>query len=499
VRTLFADSGINLNYIDTKIRLDGSVVLRLLRADNAALCLGFLHSIFRVDRAVFRPQSEMIARLTTSIEEIADEDGNQTFPRTAKEYIDIWENNGAVISRYNEENEIVYELTPEADQALLILENLGDRPQHTAGAESKLRAITMTLREIAERANPDRDARIRALEEERNNLAEQIRQLRNGEELKPDTPEQLVERYHFAVDIARQLLADFSLIRRRFLDLAKELAERHASADVSRGIILERALDVHRELNDGPLGQSFAGFREFLHSPDAQKVLYELIDKITKLDGVGREEKHGRFLQHLPRNLLNEAKSVIVQTRRLSSELRHMLDAHAITTRRETKETLTSLRALAYRLSDTPPEDDIIRITRLDANITNAEIALRQPWQAPEVLQPLGESAPYKPSEDEKRDALTMMRDLAAIEIERLERNLAERFATGDSAFRLLEMLEWYPPTNGNWLLDVIGYFEIATKKNSHYVIRNSPEHTWVYQPPDSIRRFRLPQIYFYK
>jgi hypothetical protein len=357
----------------------------------------------------------------------------------------------------------------------------------------------MTLREIAERANPDRDARIRTLEEERDKITEQIWRLRDGEQLRPDTPEQLIERYHFAVDIARQLLADFSLIRQRFLNLAKELAERHASTDVARGVILERALDVHRELNNGSLGQSFAGFREFLHSPDAQKVLYELIDKIAKLDGVGQEEKRGRFLQHLPKNLLDEAKSVILQTRRLSSELRHMLDARAITTRRETKEALASLRALAYRLSDEPPEGGIISITRLRAGISGAEIALRQPWRPSEVLQPLGESTPHQPTDAEKRDALAMMRDLSAIEIERLKRNLAERFATGDTAFRLLEMLEWYPPVNGNWLLDVIGYFEITATKSPHYIIKHDSDHTWIYQPPGETERFRLPQIYFYK
>jgi hypothetical protein len=127
-----------LNYIEAKLRLDNSVVLKLLRADNAALCLGFLNAVFRMERAVFRSQSELIARLTTTIEEIADENGEAVFPRTAKEYIDIWERNGALVSRYNDENEIVYELTPEADQSLLSLENLGERPRQTAGAESKL-------------------------------------------------------------------------------------------------------------------------------------------------------------------------------------------------------------------------------------------------------------------------------------------------------------------------------------------------------------------------
>lgn len=313
------------------------MALRLLKADNAPLCLGFLHSVFRADRAVVRPQSEMVSRLTTVIEEITEESGERRFPRPAKDYLDAWITAGALVTRYNDDNEVIYELTPEADQAILVFENIGDRPRNTAGAESKLRAITATLREISERANPDRDSRIRTLEEEIVRLTEQVQRLKAGEKLVPDTPEQLLERYHFAVDMARQLLADFSLIRQRFLGLAKELAERHAMPDSNRGLILARALDVHRELHEGPLGQSFAGFQEFLHSPDAQKALFEMIDRISAIVGIGEEERRGRFLQGLPANLLAEAKSVVEQTRRLSSELRHMLDAHALATRRETK------------------------------------------------------------------------------------------------------------------------------------------------------------------
>jgi hypothetical protein len=155
-----------VNYADAKLRSDRSIALRLLKAENAPLCLGFLHSVFRADRAVVRPQSEMVSRLTTVIEELADDSGERRFPRPAKDYLDAWIAAGALVTRYDDQNEVVYELTPEADQAILMFENLGDRPRNTAGAESKLRAITATLRELAERANPDRDARIRALEEE---------------------------------------------------------------------------------------------------------------------------------------------------------------------------------------------------------------------------------------------------------------------------------------------------------------------------------------------
>jgi polyhydroxyalkanoate synthesis regulator phasin len=489
-----------MNYVEARQRLEKSTALRLLKADGASLCLGFLNAVFRVDRAVWRPQSEMIARLTTVLEEINDtEEGERRFPRPAREYLDKWISDGALLSRYNEDNELIYELTPEADQALLIFEGLESRPRQTIGAESKLRAITMTLREIADRANPDRDARIQALQDEVNKLTEQIQRLRAGEALVPDTPEQLIERYHFAVDVARQLLADFSLIRQRFLGLAKELAERHALAEAHRGAILARALDVHRELNEGTLGQSFNGFLEFLYSPESQQALFALIDQITRLEGIGEEEKRRRFLRRLPDNLLAEARSVVDQTRRLSAELRHMLDAETVASRRETREALAALRGLAYRLADQPPEADLLNLTRTYAETGDTENVLRHLWRAPDVVRPVGTPSAHRVSDEEKARALTMMAALPAIDIKRLHRQLAERFAAGDNAFRLTEMLEWYPPPAGNWLLDVVGYLEIARGKSSRHLVSADAGHPWVYIPPGRTEAARLPQIYFYK
>jgi polyhydroxyalkanoate synthesis regulator phasin len=488
-----------LNYAEAKLRLENSTAFSLLRALNAPLCLGFLSAVFRVDRAVWRAQSEMVARLTTVVEEINEAERAPRFKENAKYYLDQWVKDGALLTRYDENNEIVYELTPEADQALLILDRLGDRAQNTAGAESKLRAITATLQQIAERANPDRDQRIRSLQEKIDELREQIDRLRAGEPLIADKPEQLIERYQFAVDIARQLLADFSLIRQRFLNLAKELAEQHASAEATRGTILARALDVHRELNEGPLGHSFAAFQEFLHSPESQKTMFALIDQITRLEGIGLEEMRTKFLSKLPAGLLAEAKSVVIQTRRLSAELRQMLDSDAITTRRQVMESLAAARALAYRLSDEPPSVHLLSMSRPYAELYRAELVLRLPWRAPEQVTGLADSSAHETSAEEKERMRALMAQLPAIEIARLQGHIAHKFAAGDNAFRLLEMLEWFPPAEGQWLLDVVGYLEIARQKGSKHTISDDEAHTWLYQPSGESAGYRLPQIYFYR
>jgi hypothetical protein len=297
--------------------------------------------------------------------------------------------------------------------------------------------------------------------------------------------------------MAHGLLADFTRIRQRFLEVAQELAERYASTDVSRGALLERALNAHNELRIGPLGQSFFGFREYLAADETQSKLSSLIEQLEQIPSLGQEMSRDRFLSRVPQSLIAEAQAVVQQTRRLSSDLRRMLDATAITSRREAHELLSDTKALLYSLSDSLPTAPLWDAALPYADIEKSETALRLPWKAPDVIVPLGESEAHTNSASS--DVLKLFADLSFIDLARLTKQLEEQFQSEQYGFRLSEMLEWHPPRRGEWLLDVIGYLELARRPNSTFVLRDRPEDYWEYRPPDSERSYRLPQIFFHK
>ena len=337
----------------------------------------------------------MVSRLTTVLDEINGDELLKRFPRVAKDYIDKWVADGALLTRYGDGDEIVYEITPETDQAILFYEQMGEQRQNTRGAESKLRTVIESLQWISERANPDREARILDLEKQIAALGDERIRLLAGDPMPSESPERLMEKYQFALDIAQQLLADFSRIRQLFLGVAQELAERYASADVSRGVILERAIHAHRDLHEGPLGKSFSGFREYLATEETRMKLFGLIKRMETIPALTDTVQRDRFLSRMPENLINEAKAVIDQTRRLSSDLRRMLDARAITARRESQEVLTALKSLAYSMADEPPVADLVEMSLPYANIDEAEHAMRFPWRAPDIVVPSGKSTPH--------------------------------------------------------------------------------------------------------
>jgi polyhydroxyalkanoate synthesis regulator phasin len=484
-----------VNYLEAKLRLDRSAALRLLKADNAALCIAFLYQVFRVERAVTREQFEMVSRLTTVLDEINGNEEPKKFPREAKDYVDKWVSDGVLHTRYGEGNNVIYELTPEADQAILFYQRLEEPTHGTRGAQSKLRTVLDGLQRIYRGANPDKDARLAEIEQQIAALADEKIRLKSGGEIKPFTTEQMAEEYHFVVEMAGGLLADFSLIRRMFLLVALELAERYAAADTARGPLLERALKAHRELHNGSLGQSFAAFREYLSADETQSSLVSLIRSMESIPAIAEEMRKDQFLPRLPSNLVAEAKEVINQTRRLSSDLRQMLEASAISSRRELHDVLNSVKSLAYSMADDPPEEDLITEVYLPwAELTNAEAAFRQPWRPPDNVEPVGES---RPRANDEAAAIAAFATLAAVDIERLTNLLKARFDAEDHGFRLTEMLTWHPPREGEWVLDVIAYLEIARDPRNHHVIK--PSQIWHYTPPGTAKVFTLPQIYFYK
>ncbi len=487
-----------MNYTEIKLRLEGSTALKLLRAEQAPLCLGFLRSVFRVDRAITRSQPEMIARLTTTIEEINDLVSTReapTFTGGAKYYIDKWVADGAIITRYGDNDDILYELSPEADQAILFLERLGEKRQNTRGAHSKLRVFIDRLNWIAERANPDRQKMIDALDAQISDLQDQRFKLAAGETIVSESPERLIEEYQFARDTAQELLADFSRIRQLFLGVAQDMAERYASADASRGDLLEKAIVAHDQLKKGPLGMSFSAFRQYIGDNSTQNVLFDLIKATQEIPQLTESIRDDYFLQRLPESLLKEAIAVIEQTRRLSSDLRRMLDSRAITARRETQEALKTVMSLAYSVAETPPDGEILESWSASGASSSAEVHTRGLWRAPDVIPPVEESKPAPNAG--KAAMLSVFSNLAAVEMKRLRSQLNERLSEENHGFRLTEMLDWYPPKEGHWLLDVLGYLEIAHGKRSHHSLKQ--DETWSYRPPGSNRSYRIPQIYFFK
>ena len=139
------------------LRLIDHPAVRLLRSQNAALTLTFLHRAFKEHHAISVPESHLRARLENFLNEAR---GNRpgAFAQTAAEYLATWCGTEQLLLKkfYSDEaEEPVFELTTAAEHAMQWLEDLQTRP--FVGAESRLELIFRQLEEIVLFATPDAD------------------------------------------------------------------------------------------------------------------------------------------------------------------------------------------------------------------------------------------------------------------------------------------------------------------------------------------------------
>src|SRR5580704_10707400 len=123
------------------LRLIDHPAVRLLRSQNAALTLTFLHRAFKEHQAISVPESHLRARLENFLDE-AREQRPGAYTQTAADYLSAWCGNEHVLLKnfYSDEaDEPVFELTTPAERAMRWLEDLQARP--FVGAESRLELI----------------------------------------------------------------------------------------------------------------------------------------------------------------------------------------------------------------------------------------------------------------------------------------------------------------------------------------------------------------------
>lgn len=116
--------------------LKNSTTVKLLRAENAPLIISFFHEVFKGNnKRDTITEKEIIILLTDYLYQINQD--KILFPQTAKEYLTAWSADGAgYLRRYPENDELVYELTPSAENALKWIDEL-EKPAFV-GTDSRL-------------------------------------------------------------------------------------------------------------------------------------------------------------------------------------------------------------------------------------------------------------------------------------------------------------------------------------------------------------------------
>mgnify|MGYP001283810219 FL=1 len=479
-----------MEYHELKLLLTVPAV-RIIRAQNAPLILGFMQRAFKSAQRVSVPEGQLRSALEAYLDECRGED-LLAYPQTAAEYLADWcGDSQGFLRRYYGANsdEPLYELTTGAEKALLWLESL--RSARFVGTESRLGSIFAGLDEILKFSDDDADRRIEQLLAEANDIHAKIDRIRATGRAEAFTPVQINERYAHILATARELLADFRQVEDNFKRLAHEIAERHARPGMTKGAIVGHLLDSHDALRKSEQGQSFFAFWELLLSPDRQQRFQEQVAQVAELSALDSENRENQLLQRFISHLLREGEGVVSSHQRLSSNLRRILDTTHFAERRRLGELLQEIRQAALAVRAAPPSEADFFSVEVFSDVFGAMI--RPLWQASESAVSRGpieeETGKLTPEE------LRRLHTLSELKLRQLRENVEACLAEASAgAVTLTQVLERFPPREG--IMAVVGYLIVASDESRHYVA-DDYEEIVEWGPPDKRQRWQVPRLLF--
>ncbi len=151
-----------MDYEQIKYELESSATFRLLRSDHAALILSFLHKQFKVTQRVSVAQLELETKLSDCLELLQEDYPDLYHPRSPKEYLNKWCDDGLLRKSFDSSDEPKFTLTPAAEKVIAWLEDVQQKDEFVA-TESRFLQIFSLLKEIRDRSTTDVETRITQL------------------------------------------------------------------------------------------------------------------------------------------------------------------------------------------------------------------------------------------------------------------------------------------------------------------------------------------------
>ncbi len=471
-------------------RLIDHPAVRLLRSNNVALTLTFLHRAFKEHHAISVSESHLRARLENFLDE-ARLYRPGAYTQSASEYLATWCGTEQLLLKklYSDEaEEAVFELTTAAERAMQWLEDLQARP--FIGAESRVELIFRQLEEIVLFSTPDAERRVAALRGQQAALQAQIESIEVAHSANAYTPVQLTERFANALDLARALAGDFRQLEENFKEVARTLADAQVRPGTTKGRIVGQLLDTHAALKDSSQGQSFYAFWNLLLSPERQQRWRELTQHVYQLDAIDSGLRANRLLERLSSRLLMEGERVVRSNERMAATLRRALESAANGEDQRLRELVHEIQQFALACRTSPPQEetffDLAESPDVFASLNHSF------WQ----LDTTGRVANDLTFAQETLDweMVHRFRALADLNLGRLREQVRMCLIGADSVL-LSEVLERFPPREG--ILEVIGYLVVAMQDSKHYVAGDQFAHLELNSGNGRNESWRVPEVLF--
>jgi hypothetical protein len=361
-----------MKYVEIEQLRERHPAWALLRANHAALVLGFLGRVFVERNAAGLPASELASELDDELYALNQHLGEERFPRSAQAYLDEWAapERGWLRKFYQAgSDEPRYDISPVVEKTLLWVREL--RGRDFVGTESRLNTIFELLRQMVFGAEEDPELRLAELRRRRAEIDDEIARAEQGEVAVLDTAS-LRDRYQQFSRTARELLSDFREVEDNFRRLDRDLRQQIAGWTGSKGALLDDVLGSRHSIAESDQGRSFQAFYDFLLSYPRQQELTELLERLRSLDIRDRDDR----LTRIHYDWIEASERTQATVRLLSEQLRRFLDDQVWLENRRVFDLLRGIEAKALQLRDhkAPP---------LSMEMDDTKMAINLPTERP--------------------------------------------------------------------------------------------------------------------
>lgn len=474
-----------MNYHELKNLLNRPAV-RILAIENSPLLLGFFWTVFKGAGRSVVPEDELRSLLASYLDE-RRQDEPDVYPASPADYLNDWcKPERGFLRRYfiDGQTEPMIEMTASSEKALVWLESLAET--EFVATESRLESVFKDLEELVRRASADPDVRVAALLADIEKLHAEIDHIRATGAAETFSPLQINERFGRLLATARELVGDFRQVEENFRAVARQIAERQAEPNVTKGAVVAHMLDAHDEMRASAQGQSFYAFWRLLLSEESQRRFKGAVQQVYALPELEARLKENRLLARLIGHLLDAGEKVAKSNEHMSGNLRRVLDTADLLERARVRELIGEVQAAALTVKHRPPTgDDFYSWEDLPEVWTAMS---RDLWTPTEKVA--GSGIPEKGDSALSLADILRLRELPQVQLHRLRENIATLLKEHD-AVALPDVVAVFPPEHG--MIEVVGYFVVAAEDKRHYIAEDMPTSITL---PNG-RRWRMPNALF--
>lgn len=472
-----------MKYDKVKWLFENDITIRLIRADNAPLIISFLHLSFKQQNRITYPEKELEALLGDYLFGL-----NQVetlYPSTPKQYLLKWTEQGFLRRYYESDDDPVIDLTPSAENAIKWMEDLGK--QEFVGTESRLLHFFSILRELVLKTNTNVYERVKELEERQKEVEIELQKAKQGNiEVFDDT--KIKERFIYAEETAKRLLADFRQVEQNFRDLDKEIRERIIKTSVSKGRLLDDIFNEQDYVWSTDQGKSFRAFWEFLMSDQKQTELEHLIKTIMMLPQVEKIRSQST-INRIKNNLIDAGDKVNKTNDSLIEQLRKFVEQKSLLESRRILNSIEEIERILVVNKDNVELHE--KQFEIDGIFRGHFFMGRVPFTPP--FQVKFESNVSETGGD--GEISDILFDQFYIDPEELKENIANMLKHTQQV-SLKEVTERFGVTRG--VSEVVAYYQIASKERKHFVNTDIEEELLIQNyRSGKVFQIKLPQLIF--